>query len=438
MALPTDPRSTEREYVRFLREMWAQSQAIISWALEPLLEVWDVSLDERVDAGAAEEATPFHRGFREVPRASDLFLSRGPGVSAYPGRTGTPRELVTSGPLSRPRRLPRIWNVSDSDLRRLWPNTDPADVRRFAPWAVTREEVSRLALPAGSPIPEAADLEARVQAAIRAERVAFATPEDVRIVEARRQPGAFRVRELRTINRSPHPPVIFGPNGNPIGPPPRPLRVTQQAIKRNLAWAELALGSVVREENIAPLLDRFGNRVVRHTNSELSRVLKINLRENIPGLQGQVDAWRTANVNLIETGVRAPAEAVKLRPSLLTDVSATVEELHSKGIRVENMAGELKKRFGVSDSRAELIARDQTLKLNSQINRERQRSVGINSYQWVTSRDERVREIHAELDGSIQSWDSPPEVAPGRFEHPGGDYQCRCVAVPVPPDWMQG
>jgi SPP1 gp7 family putative phage head morphogenesis protein len=185
------------------------------------------------------------------------------------------------------------------------------------------------------------------------------------------------------------------------------------------------------------MLDSTGRRIIRVTTQQTSQVLGIDVRENIPGLQGQIDDWRTANVNLIETGVRAPQEAVKLRPSLLGDVSSTIEDLHAKGVRVEAVAGELRSRFKVSDSRAELIARDQVLKLNAQITRSRQRAVGINQYQWVTSRDERVRETHVELDGTIQSWDSPPEVAEGRFEHPGGDFQCRCIAMPVPPAWMQ-
>jgi SPP1 gp7 family putative phage head morphogenesis protein len=407
---------------------------VIAWALEPLLEVWNESL-ERQDQGLGEAV--LISPARDLPRASDLYLSRGPGISAYPGRTGGPRQQVTSGPLARPRRLPRIWNLSDAQLSRLWPGIDPQDVRRWAPWAVTREEVARLALPAGSPLPEAAELEARVQAAIRAERLAFPAPEEVEIVPRRRPPGAFKLRELRQATRTPHPPVVFDAYGRPLGPPPRATRVTKETIRRSLRWAELALGSIVREENIAPLLDRSGRQVVRHTTQELSRVLKVNLRENIPGLQGQIDDWRRANVGLIETGVRASQEAVKLRPSLLGDVSRTVEELHTKGIRVEAVAGELRRRFGVSDSRAELIARDQVLKLNGQINRSRQRAVGIQRYQWVTSRDERVRETHAELDGSTQSWDSPPEVGEGRNEHPGGDYQCRCIAVPLPPAWMQ-
>lgn len=437
--VPRGPISAERGHVRTVRAMFGTAQAVISMALEPLFEIWDRSLEEeegRLDQGLGEAVliggTP-----RDAPRASDLFLSRGPGISAYPRGPETPRQQVTTGPLSRPRRLPRIWNLSDTELRRLWPNIDPQDLRRWAPWAVTREEVARIALPAGSPIPQASDLEARVQAAIRTERVAFPTPGDVELVEPRRPPGAFKVKELRQANRTTAPPVIFDRHGRPIGPPPRPVRVTRETIRRSMAWADLALGEIFTEENIAPLLDRTGRRVVRGTVQENARVLGLDLRENIPGLQGQVDDWTRANVNLIETGVRARAEAVRLRPSLLGDVRERIEDLHAKGVRVEAVAGELRSRFGVSDSRAELIARDQVLKLNGQITRSRQRSVGINQYQWVTSRDERVREGHAALDGTIQSWDSPPDVGDGRFEHPGGDYQCRCVAVPVPPKWLQ-
>ena len=80
----------------------------------------------------------------------------------------------------------------------------------------------------------------------------------------------------------------------------------------------------------------------------------------------------------------------------------------------------------MSESRAELIARDQTLKLNGAITKARQTSAGVNSYTWNTSHDDRVRESHAALDGQIISWDAPPEAG-----HPGEDFQCRCVPIPV-------
>jgi SPP1 gp7 family putative phage head morphogenesis protein len=108
------------------------------------------------------------------------------------------------------------------------------------------------------------------------------------------------------------------------------------------------------------------------------------------------------------------------------------------------LRAQLQDEFQVSKSRADLIARDQVLKLNSQITRTRQTSAGIKRYTWTTSGDERVRgnpnglypdsdRDHWSLDGRTFSWDAPPVVNPktGETAHPGEDFQCRCVATPV-------
>jgi len=46
-------------------------------------------------------------------------------------------------------------------------------------------------------------------------------------------------------------------------------------------------------------------------------------------------------------------------------------------------------------------------------------------YIWRTVGDGRVRAAHAENEGKIFSWDSPPPTG-----HPGEDYNCRCTAEP--------
>jgi uncharacterized protein with gpF-like domain len=42
--------------------------------------------------------------------------------------------------------------------------------------------------------------------------------------------------------------------------------------------------------------------------------------------------------------------------------------------------------------------------------------------------------MHRALDKTLQLWSDPPVVAISkgveRHAHPGGDYSCRCVAVP--------
>lgn len=118
----------------------------------------------------------------------------------------------------------------------------------------------------------------------------------------------------------------------------------------------------------------------------------------------------------------------------LEDVRDVIENA-PLGTRAEDLADLLRERAGVSESRAELIAVDQTLKLNGQLNQMRQVNAGVERYVWSTSHDERVRPMHRDLDGSEQSWADPPETdEDGNANHPGQDFRCRCVALPVLPE----
>ena len=210
-------------------------------------------------------------------------------------------------------------------------------------------------------------------------------------------------------------------------------QIDENIIKRTVDFLRIVLGQWLEQEeaeDYGGIIRRTADYIDAYTWQELGKVLNIDLRRDIPGLEFLIERWRDANVNLIESGIRGPSDGVRLR-SLLDDVSYTIEEAHRGGWRVEKLAVELRERYGVSDSRASLIARDQTLKLNGTINKHRQTAVGIEQYKWSTSHDERVREAHRRLNNTIQKWSIPPEVG-----HPGEDYQCRCVAIPVPPRWL--
>lgn len=97
-----------------------------------------------------------------------------------------------------------------------------------------------------------------------------------------------------------------------------------------------------------------------------------------------------------------------------------------RGMRFEDLAKEIERIGDVTESRAKLIARDQTSKMNGAFNEARQTSLGIDRYRWQTAGDERVREEHAENDGKVFRWSDPPATG-----HPGHDVNCRCVAIPV-------
>lgn len=128
------------------------------------------------------------------------------------------------------------------------------------------------------------------------------------------------------------------------------------------------------------------------------------------------ETQRDASIELVENAQRVYSEQVR-------EIFGNPDNF---GVRVEELQKMLQERGDVSESRAELIARDQTLKTLGGINEARQKDAGVDSYTWSTSLDERVRPDHEELEGQVFSWGSPPE--PG---HPGEDFQCRCVAIPV-------
>ena len=165
--------------------------------------------------------------------------------------------------------------------------------------------------------------------------------------------------------------------------------------------------------------------VDRQAAEDLARAVPIpadRVLKNSTNLQRQ---WVKANTELIQLEERARVEVRRV-------VTGPLRE----GIRVEEVRQRIEARLGVVRSRAELIARDQTLKLYGQIQQQRQEQAGIKEYTWSTSEDERVRPDHEELDGRTFRWDDPPIVdkRSGRRAHPGGDFQCRCAAIPVLPD----
>lgn len=165
-----------------------------------------------------------------------------------------------------------------------------------------------------------------------------------------------------------------------------------------------------------------GARIHRHSREEFER-LGIDLRKEEPELGTVIDNWRDVNVDRVE--------------SLLEHERDELSTILSKGSgkTVDTLRGDIQDRLNVSRSKADLLARDQTLKLNAQVTRERQMAAGIDEYIWTTSKDERVREMHEELEGERFRWDDPPVTnKAGDRNHPGEDYQCRCVAFPVLPE----
>jgi SPP1 gp7 family putative phage head morphogenesis protein len=175
-------------------------------------------------------------------------------------------------------------------------------------------------------------------------------------------------------------------------------------------------------------LEQVAGTVRKHVERDVQRYMP-GLKNTDLFLGSQIAEWRRTNVGLISS----------MTDEMLEKIGNLLEDYD--GTRVEDVATSLEDTFGLTRARAELIARDQVLKLNADLNQQAQTNAGVDKYRWSTSKDGSVRDDpkdrgdpnHAILEGTKHSWDDPPVTCErtGATNHPGQDYQCRCVAIPV-------
>ncbi len=110
-----------------------------------------------------------------------------------------------------------------------------------------------------------------------------------------------------------------------------------------------------------------------------------------------------------------------------------VSENVQQGFRAENLIADIQAEKKVSYNKAKFLAKQETSLMVSKYRQVRYEDAGINRYMWSTSRDQRVRHDHRELQGKIFRFDQPPvtDKNTGARNNPGEDFNCRCVAIPV-------
>lgn len=174
-------------------------------------------------------------------------------------------------------------------------------------------------------------------------------------------------------------------------------------------------------ENIA---NGFVSRGDAQNHAEVSTNLKnqtgIDLSaylRNSPNIAEKVNALTAGNVQLIKS----------IRSQYLDKVQNAVMQAMVKGTLNKDLAAQIKDLGKTTEKRAMFIARDQSSKLNAALTQARHEDVGIKKYMWSTSLDERVRDSHADKEGQIFEYANPPADT----GHPGHDFNCRCVQIPV-------
>lgn len=122
----------------------------------------------------------------------------------------------------------------------------------------------------------------------------------------------------------------------------------------------------------------------------------------------------------------------------------TVQSNAEQGYRFDHLIAGIKQRYSVSQNKAKFLARQETALFMSNYRKQRFSEAGVTHYRWSTSHDARVRptadtrgvarlDDHRRLDGKVFAYADPPvvDMATMRRANPGGDFNCRCVDIPI-------
>jgi SPP1 gp7 family putative phage head morphogenesis protein len=134
---------------------------------------------------------------------------------------------------------------------------------------------------------------------------------------------------------------------------------------------------------------------------------------NVADVQAEIDAALARNASLVRG----------LSDDVAKQVESSVWDALVKQMPRRELGALLAERLDVARSRADFIAKDQTLKLSGDLDMLRQTQAGITQFKWRTAEDDRVRPTHAALDGRIFDWVAPPSIG-----FPGQEPNCRCKA----------
>lgn len=166
---------------------------------------------------------------------------------------------------------------------------------------------------------------------------------------------------------------------------------------------------------------RFDDNFMRATGIDLGSIMAVE------GLSDFLDISIQQNVLLIKS---LPEEYFK-------QIEIIVNKGFTSGARYSTISKEISSLHGSANSklmnRIKTIARDQISTINSQMTMKRSLSLGITKGIYRTSKDERVRKCHKELDGvefvlTKGAWSKTCK----KFIQPGiTDINCRCSYSPV-------
>jgi SPP1 gp7 family putative phage head morphogenesis protein len=193
----------------------------------------------------------------------------------------------------------------------------------------------------------------------------------------------------------------------------------------------LSSAALLNGNKLRAKLRRFAERLSAEKRLQLSTLLGRWVPEPNPAI---IEKWVSEQATAISEEVNGWLSRAAVATGTVGTAGALAFAATNQTATAEAARGAIAFATAVAATRARNAASSALLNLNTQLLGSASTLAGVTSYLWVTAKDERVREWHASLDGTIQKWDDPPMGGGTREDeegNPGSGWGCRCIAEPV-------
>lgn len=206
-------------------------------------------------------------------------------------------------------------------------------------------------------------------------------------------------------------------------------------LKESIALS-VSSGYKVNEKVIRELLRDVTERSYKQTLN----IAREGTKKKIRGIIKSFDITKTLNQNV--AGYRWIERLNYNKTETMMKIEKTILSGMSQGDTYSTVAKKLTKQLNISNRKAVTIARTETHRCINAAKLESLQDIkksGINvKKKWVSVGDERVRDGHASLDGTIidvdENFKSPlggEGPAPGQMNNAEDDVNCRCIMTTV-------
>ena len=192
-------------------------------------------------------------------------------------------------------------------------------------------------------------------------------------------------------------------------------------------------------------LDKNAERIIKKYLNKAQSGISDSLLRNMRKIQGDgftinFDSRKYGRVLKIRAALNA--ELIKNTTSqIVSNVTNVVYDGVTTGQSWHRVEQDLRSQKRIAADRIKRIARDQTAKLNENLNEMAMRDAGVEFFEWSTARDERVSTGyggHKQLDGKIYKWgDNANYPVIDTYGHRGVPGQrVNCFTGDIKPDFL--